>query len=253
MLPRSQDAAAPDAAGLQDKALNLRESVNSSRARMSAQSERLERLRREIAELRALVEKTPVPAPAAATPITSPAPALVAAPARSPRVASVPFAKEAAPVSAAATASFGTGAGWDAWKPVPYVAIFFLAAGMQIRATRKTPAPVEASLPGISAELPAPAPALDDGGADEALLLAHDWRLPGDERSLSERLGADGNPPGSAPEWTAERTGDRTYRVTFRASGSDLGYDFDVDLAARRVDPTPATAELISPRLVSRR
>jgi hypothetical protein len=41
--------------------------------------------------------------------------------------------------------------------------------------------------------------------------------------------------------------------VNFKPSRSELGYDFDVDLAARRVDPTPDTAELISPRLASRR
>ncbi|HEX4047881.1 MAG TPA: hypothetical protein VH309_08610, partial [Elusimicrobiota bacterium] len=130
MSPQTRDAALPETSGLQDKALNLRESVNSSRARMSAQGERLELLRREIAELRALVEKTP-PAPALAAPAAAFVPAL--APVRSPRVVSVPFVKEAAPVSAAATASFRTDANWDAWKPVPYIAIFFLAAGMQIR------------------------------------------------------------------------------------------------------------------------
>lgn len=251
MLPQPQDVSAPDPADLRDKALNLRESVNSSRARMRAQKERLEALRREIAELRVLVGQPAAPAPAP-TPVLSSAPN----PVRSAPLISVPFVKEAAPVSAAATASFKTGAGYDSWKPVPYIAIFFVAVGMQLHSARRAnprlPVPHGLPVESAAAELPPPQAAPDDGGADEALLLAHDWRMPGDARSLSERLGADTNPPGSAPEWTAERTGERTYRVTFKPRGSEEGYDFDVDLAARRVDPTAETAELISPRLVSR-
>lgn len=227
MRPQSDDAV--NDAEIQDKALNLRESVNSSRARMSAQKERLERLRREIAELRALVGQ----------PASRPAPVL----------------KEAAPVSAAGTVSSKTDSCRDSWRPAPYVAIFFAAVGLQVHASRPGNAfvaPVAAPAAATVAATASPRPSLDDGGADEALLLAHDWRLPGDERTLSERLGADTNPPGSQPQWTAERTGERTYRVTFKASDADDAYDFDVDLAGRRVDPTPETAELISPRLVSR-
>ena len=240
MIPQSQDVDAPKTAELRDKALNLRESVTSSRARMSAQKERLERLRREIAELRALVEK----------PLSGPTVEAV----RPASDRSAPFVKEAASVSAAATAPFKTGARYDSWKPVPYIAIFFLAVGMQMHASRAKALAARAAFPAMPAvAVRPPAPVLDDGGADEALLLAHDWRLPGDERPLSERLGSDTNPPGTQPEWTAERTGERTYRVTFRANRAGAGYDFDVDLTARRVDPTPETAELISPRLVSRR
>jgi hypothetical protein len=159
--------------------------------------------------------------------------------------------KEAAPVSAAATASFRKDAGRGSWKPVPYIAIFFVAVGMQLHASKVSAFARAAAAPAIALAT-APAAVLD-GGADEALLLAHEWKLPGDERPLSERLGTDTNPPGSQPEWTAERTGERTYRVNFKPSRSEVGYDFDVDLTARRVDPTPETAELISPRLASRR
>ena len=239
MIPQSLEVDAANTVGLSDKALNLRRSVNSSRARMSAQKERLERLRREIAELRALVEKPPLSAPATGAIRLTPI--------------SAPFVKEAVSVSAAATAPFKTGARYDSWKPVPYIAIFFVAAGLQLHASRAKALAARAVFPAMPAvAVRAPMPALDDGGADEALLLAHDWRLPGDERPLSERLGSDTNPPGTRPEWTAERTGERTYRVTFRANRADVGYDFDVDLTARRVDPTPETAELISPALVSR-
>ena len=228
MRPLSDNAEAVNPAELRDKALNLRESVNSSRARMSAQQERLERLRRDIADLRALVGQA-VPA----------------------RVSPAPFMKEAAPVSAAETASFKTGSRSNSWRSAPYIAIFFAAAGLQVHASqpRLAPATGAASAVAVAAS---PEPILD-GGADEALMLAHDWRLPGDERPISERLGGGTNPPGSQPQWTADRTGERTYRVTFKPSGSEAAYDFDVDLASRRVDPTPETAELISPRLVSRR
>ncbi len=238
----SHDVDSPNPVELRDKALNLRESVNSSLARMSAQAERLEKLRREIAALRALVDK-PLPAPA---PVRS-----------NPPLRSAPIVKEAAAVSAAATASFKTDARDNSWKPVPYIAIFFVAVGIQMHVSRtKAPAPIDAVAVAVApavAVAASPEPILDDGGADEALLLAHDWRLPGDERPLAERLGSDTNPPGSRPEWTAERTGESTYRVSFRPSGADAGYDFDVDLTARSVDPTPETAALISPRLASRR
>jgi hypothetical protein len=247
MRPQFQDVSDAKPAELQDKALNLREAVNSSRARMSAQTERIERLRLDIAELRALA-KMPLPAPAYSAVFAPPT-------VRSTPLRSAPFVKEAVSVSAAATAPFRTGSRYDSWKPVPYIAIFFVAAGMQMHASRGAAHAARAALPvaPASAALQMPAASLDDGGADEALLLAHDWKLPGDERPLSERLGSDTNPPGTQPEWTAERTGERTYRVSFRQSGSDTGYDFDVDLAARRVDPTSETADLISPRLVSRR
>jgi hypothetical protein len=242
MRSQFQDVDVFNGAELRDKALNLRESVNSSRARMSAQKERMERLRRDIAELRALVEK-PLPAPAYSFVSES-------APARSAPLRSAPFVKEVVSVSAAATASFRTGAPDRSWKPVPYIAIFFVAVGLQLHAAR-TARRIMPAAPPVAAR---PSPAIDDDdGADEALLLAHDWRLPGDERPLSERLGSDTTPPGAQPEWTAERTGERTYRVSFRPSASETGYDFDVDLAARRVDPTAETADLISPRLVSRR
>lgn len=224
----SDNADAVNPAELRDKALNLRESVNSSRARMSSQRERLERLRRDIAELRALAGQ-PLPAPA-------------------------PVSKEAAPVSAAGATSFKTGS--RAWRPAPYVAIFFAAAGLQVHASHPRVSPSAAlALPPIpaAAAIESPAPLLDDGASDEALTLAHDWRMPGDERSIADRLGAGTNPPGSKPEWTAERTGERTYRVTFTPSGTEIGYDFDVDLSSRRVDPTPETAELISPRLTAQR
>ena len=64
--------------------------------RVSAQKERLERLRREIEELRALVDK-PLP------------------------LRPAPFVKETAADSAPAAASFKTGARRDYWNPIFYI------------------------------------------------------------------------------------------------------------------------------------
>jgi hypothetical protein len=248
MLPRSPEVETDaNPLLLRDKALNLRESVNSSRARMSAQREHLERLRAEIAQLRALVEK-PLPVPAPSVAVTA---AKIPAPIRS-----APLMKEIAAVSAASAVSFKTGG--SAWKHAPYAFIFLAAIALQVHQTSGgIPAPRAAAPIAIAEALPAspssPEVVAEDDGASEALLLAHDWHLPGDERPLAERLGSSSNPPGTLPEWLAERTGDHMYRVSFRPGRADIGYDFDVDLAAHRVDPTPETAELISPRLASRR
>ncbi|MDE2491728.1 MAG: hypothetical protein KGM24_12850, partial [Elusimicrobia bacterium] len=86
--------------------------------------------------------------------------------------------------------------------------------------------------------------------AAEALLLAHDWRLPGDARTLAGRLGPGQDLPGARPSWTAARTGERSYRVAFRPGAGRPDYEFDVDLDARLVEPTPDTARLLAPRLL---
>jgi hypothetical protein len=201
-----------------DKALNLREAVNSSRARLIVQRAQVDRLRRQIAELRAAVER------GAETPPAEPAPRLRV----SPRAA---------------------------WKKAPYAALLAAAVAFQLRPAPRvaagiplasiTPAPRAPLVPSMASE------AVEDEGADEALLLVHEWRLPGDVRTLAERLGSSMELPGTRPAWTAERTGEHMYRVSFRESADAPGYDFDVDLEARRVDPTPETAPLISPLLTA--
>jgi hypothetical protein len=251
MRSLSPTAPAADATILRDKALTLHESANSSRERMNAQAQRLERLRGEIAALRAMVGG-PLPVPAAA----APAPAPKAAASVPTRRASI--MKGIAADSASMAVSFKTNGG--AWKRLPYALIFLIAIAMQFHSTAGrasvSPAP-QAPLLTAAAPLPAapasPEVVVEDDGAAEALLLAHDWHLPGDEFPLSERLGSATTPPGSLPEWMVERTGERTYRVSYRPGRADTGYDFDVDLNARTVDPTSETADLIAPRLVSRR
>jgi hypothetical protein len=245
MTPRSIASAPPAPADLRDKALNLREAVNSSRARMHAQREQLARLRSELAALRALAEKTAPPAP------------LRTAPSRTAPLPSAPLLKEAASDSAPAAAPFKTGAGFSIGKAAPYAAILAVAIAGQLRPAAPSAAgiPLTAAVSAVPKAVPVESAlaGVEDDGADEALLLVHDWRLPGDDRPLSERLDAGGNPPGSQPAWTAERTGERTYRVSYRPSPDASGYDFDVDLDARSVEPAPGTAEMIAPRLASRR
>ena len=77
-----------------------------------------------------------------------------------------------------------------------------------------------------------------------------------DSKNLVEeaaRLAPGVEPPGTRPAWTVGRTGAFAYQVSFRASADAPVYDFDVNLDARQVSPTPDTAALLAPRLVSRR
>lgn len=237
---------AADAPALLDKALNLRESLNSSKARMFAQREQITRLRAELSAMRALAaNRTAVPARSAARVLSAP-------PAARPAAAPRPVLKETAVDSAPAAISLSTALPRFG-RLAPYAAILAVAVAVQLR-----PAPRREALPLTSVVPLAPspsriAPALEDDGAAEALLLVNEYRLPGDERTLSERLGGENAPPGARPAWTAERTGERAYRVSFRAPNDGAGYDFDVDLDSGRVDPTPETAELIAPRLTARR
>ncbi|MFI5346289.1 MAG: hypothetical protein ACHQ51_07940 [Elusimicrobiota bacterium] len=254
----NQEREAPaDPMALRDKALNLRESVNSSRARLYAQREQITRLRAQISALRALAESRP---PAAKAPSPAPAPIPVPIPARAFVVPVVsrpsPVVKEIAPDSAPAAVPFRPDNAARLWKALPYAAILAVGVFVQVQPgpRREGGVPLTAVvLAAPSPAAPAPESVFEDDGADEALLMAHEFRLPGDERPLAERLNAGSNPPGSRPAWTAERTGDRTYRVRYQSADEAVGYEFDVDLDARRVEPTPETAELIAPRLASRR
>lgn len=236
-----------DPRDVRDKALGLRESVNAARARMSAQRDQLARLRAEVTVLRELAALGV--APPAVSSIPSPLPSYVPA----------PVVKVAAPDSAPVAVPFRTDLRPFARQAVPYAAIFIFAVAFQLK-----PAPrpvVGLSLSDAEPVVPKPiasasslAPlSAEDDGADQALLLVNEWKLPGDERTLVERFDNGVQLPGAQPAWTAERTGDRVYRVSYRSPEGTPSYDFDVDLDARRVDPTPDTAELLAPRLTARR
>ena len=91
----------------------------------------------------------------------------------------------------------------------------------------------------------------DDDRSEEALLMVHEWKLPGDEKSLGERLGGELDLPGGRPAWTVERTGAHGYRVTFQPAEKDLPYSFEADIESRVVWPTPDTQELLAPRFTA--
>ncbi|MBI3566104.1 MAG: hypothetical protein HY079_12975 [Elusimicrobia bacterium] len=259
---RTENDASLDPRQVRDKALGLRESVNSARLRMISQREQLARLRAEVTVLRELAALGA--APPAVSSVPSPLPVRADAPRPALAVpvpalpAPAPVVKEAAADSAPAAASFRTDFGPFARRAAPYAAIMAFAVAFELR-----PAPRPSGLPLSAADAAAPKPApdavrpapavLEDDGADEALLLVHEWRLPGDERTVAERLDDGVQLPGAEPAWSAERTGERVYRVSYRPPAGEPVYDFDVDLDARRVDPTPDTAELIAPRLTARR
>lgn len=274
---RTENDASLDPRQVRDKALGLRESVNSARLRMISHREQLARLRAEVTVLRELaalgaappaVSSIPSPLPVRAD-AAPPAPvAMVSAPPAPMPVLAVPVpalavpapvVKEAAADSAPAAAPFRADFGPFARRAAPYAAIVAFAIAFELK-----PAPrPSAGLPLAAADAAAPQPAADaarpaplafaDDGADEALLLVHEWRVPGDERTIAERLDPGVQLPGAEPAWSAERTGERVYRVSYRPPAGAPAYDFDVDLDARRVDPTPDTAELIAPRLTARR
>lgn len=219
MLPQDSTQTA-DLVDLRDKALGLRESVNGTRARLYNQRETLRRLRAELAELKEL-SRTGVPVPPAATSLTPDAPRR--------RVSLSGF--------------------------LPYAVLAAFAVVSQLPERRP------AALPAIAAparllraepEALAAAEADDDRG-DEAIALVHEWRVPGDDRPMVERLQQAPEPPGARPAWSVERTGEATYRVSFRPAQAETALEFDVDLDARRVDPSSGTAELLAPRLTARR
>lgn len=262
------DETTRDPREVRDKALGLRESVNVARMRMISQREQLARLRAEVTVLRELAAlgaappptaavPSPLPVRADARPLPVPAPAVSVPPLPALPVVAAPVAKEAAADSAPSAAPFGTDYGPLARRAAPYAAIAVFAVALQMR---PAPAPA-AGLPLSAADhaVPKPVPGsvaaapAEDDGASEALLLVHEWRLPGDERTVAERLDDGVQLPGAEPAWDAERTGDRVYRVSYRPPAGEPTYDFDVDLDSRRVDPTPETADLIAPRLTARR
>lgn len=210
-------ADAPDLTNLRDKALDLREAVNGARARLYVQREQLRRLREELAVLRRMA--------------ASPAPQTVA-------------------VSTTAAAARGRVrlARW-----APYAALAVLAVASQLPERRPAAPPADAAPAPVLRLDPALETAEDDDRGNEAIALVHEWRVPGDDRPVIERLPQPPEPPGVRPAWTAERTGEKIYRVSFRPAQAEPSMEFEVDLDARRVDPSPDTAERLAPRLTARR
>jgi hypothetical protein len=235
-VERPRDPSASVSAALHEKAAELRRSASGARARLERQRRELEGLRAKLAELGALA-------------------------AQDRARASARVEKEAAGGSArVAAASLPTRRPASAWRFAPYAALAVVAAALQFD-LRPAPAPAPsrtAAEPAAAARPPLPpltapaAPREPDDGAALAIQLAGDWRSPTDDRTLDERAGAAFDLPGAAPLWSADRTGETTYLVRRRADDGQV-YEFEVDLGDELVEPTPETAERLSPPLVTGR
>lgn len=233
---------------LRERAEGLHEAAQGAAYRLAKRAEDLAGLRAQIASLKAALN------PAAAHALVAsriPAPAAVVKP--------LPGKEAFAGSARTATASLPRSAGWHSLAP--YAAIAACAIVLELGGVRR---PISAA-PNLNA-LAQPAPAVvagvrpaakgspvvvDDDRSEEALLLVHEWKLPGDEKSLGERLGGEVDIPGGRPAWSVERTGARGYRVTFQPAAKDLPYAFEADIESRVVWPTPETQELLAPRFTA--
>ncbi len=245
-----QSAARPHDEILRERAEGLHEAARTAKARLAEREEALARLRAQIASLKTSLAPAPPPRIAAPAPVR-PVPA---------RPSPVPVpAKEAPANSAIAKASLPRTARWRSLAP--YATIAACAVLLEVGGARRpaTAAPnlVDLAQPApeaVSLARPAAKGApvvVDDDRSQEALLLVHEWRLPGDEKSLGERLGGELDLPGGRPAWRVERVAEHGYRVTFQPAPKDLPYAFEADIEARVVWPTPETQELLAPRFTA--
>lgn len=237
---------------LRERAEGLHEAARTAKARLAEREEALARLRAQVNSLKESL-----------VPAAAPLPRIAAAPVRPvpPRPAplTVP-AKEAPANSAIAEASIPRTAGW-AKNIAPYAAITACALLLEVGGVRR-PATAAPNLVVLAQPAPSPvsgaraaangAPVVvDDDRSQEALLLVHEWKLPGDEKSLGERLGGEQELPGGRPSWSVERVAEHGYRVIFQPAPKDLPYAFEADIEARVVWPTPETQELLAPRFTA--
>jgi hypothetical protein len=222
---------------MRERAEGLHQAAQTAKSRLAEREASLARLREQVAALKTSMAPAPAPLPA---PVPDPAPVRREAPVvRATHVTAAP--------------------GWRRYAP--YAAIAACALLIELGGTRR-PAP---AAPNLSA-LAHPAPSVvtnarpaakgapvvtDDDRSEEALLLVHEWKLPGDEKSLGERLGGELDLPGGRPSWSVERTGAHGYRVTFQPAEKDLPYAFEADIESRVVWPTPETQELLAPRFTA--
>jgi len=222
---------------MRERAEGLHEAAQTAKTRLVAREEALARLRGQVALLKASLNP-PKPAPQIRH---------QAAPEPYGEVVSLPHAVEKGPPK------------WMSYAP--YAAIAICAVFLEIGGAPR-PAVIAHNL----ASLVRPAPAVvlntkpaakgapvvvDEDRSQEALLLVHEWKLPGDAKSLGERLGGELEIPGGRPSWSVERTGSKGYRVTFQPAPRDLPYAFEADIESRVVWPTPETQELLAPRFTA--
>jgi len=233
---------------LRERAEGLHEAARAAKARLAARAEALAGLRAQVASLKAALAPAAAAAPIA---VTVPAPAATAKP--------LPEKEAFAGSARTATASLPRNAGWHSLAPYAAIAAFafILELGGARRPASAAPNlnnfahPAPAVVAGVRPPAKGSPVVVDDDRSEEALLLVHEWKLPGDEKSLGERLGGEVDFPGGRPAWSVERTGARGYRVTFQPAAKDLPYAFEADVESRVVWPTPETQELLAPRFTA--
>jgi hypothetical protein len=230
---------------MRERAEGLHEAAQTAKNRLVAREEALVRLRGQVAMLKASLHPKPAP------------PKPYGEEASLPRAVDKGPQIKAEPLEIPATKSVS-----PAWMTyAPYAAIAICAVFLEIGG-----APRPAAIAYNLASLVRPAPAVvlntkaaakgapvvvDEDRSQEALLLVHEWKLPGDAKSLGERLGGELEIPGGRPAWTVERTGSKGYRVTFQPAPKDLPYAFEADIESRVVWPTSETQELLAPRFTA--
>lgn len=229
---------------LRERAEGLRDSAEASRTRLAEREASLARLRTQVAALKASLAPKAVPA-------------------KEGVLDSARFTAPSLPRPAVAAPAAPKPTSWTRFAP--YAAIAVAALAFDLAGARR---PVAAQARDMSAfARPAVAPVVlrekpaakgvpvvaDEDRSQEAMLLVHEWRLPGDEQTLGERLGGALDLPGGRPAWSVERTAESSYRVTFRAGERDVPLAFEADLASRVVWPTAETQDLLAPRFAALR
>ncbi len=237
-----EDLARLHAEIMRGRADGLHEAAQSAKTRLVERQEALARLRTQVAALKASLNPPPVPAPVRM---------------------SVPEKEAVLDSARFTTASLPrTEKNWRSYAP--HAAIVACAALMELSGARHAapaaldlaslirpaPAVVTVTAPAKTAAKGSPVLAEEDR-SQEAMLLVHEWKLPGDEKSLGERLGGEMDLPGGRPAWTVERTTEKGYRVTFQPGDKDVPLAFEADIEARVVWPTPETQDLLAPRFTA--
>lgn len=219
---------------MRERAEGLHEAAQTAASRLVAREEALARLRNQVAMLKASLNPAPV-----VVPVASPAPKAPLAVIDSPKANQARDWKSYAPYAAIAACALAfelAGANRPAHDAPSLVSL-----------VRPAAAPVS----GARAAAKGAPVVVDDDRSTEAMLLVHEWKLPGDDKPLGERLGGEMDLPGGRPAWTVERTGAHGYRVTFQPGDKDLPYAFEADIDSRVVWPTPETQELLAPRFTA--
>jgi len=221
---------------MRERAEGLHEAAQTAASRLVAREEALARLRNQVAMLKASLNPAPVVVPVH---VSSPAPKAPLAVVDAPKANQTRDWKSFAPYAAIAACALAFELA-GANRPVH--------EGPSLMALAR---PAAAPVTGARAAAKGAPVVVDDDRSTEAILLVHEWKLPGDEKSLGERLGREMDLPGGRPAWTVERTGAHGYRVTFQPAEKDLPYAFEADIDSRVVWPTPETQELLAPRFTA--